>query len=169
MAQYLTLPEFRLRTRVPPEFVDELEARSPGFIDANLTDHSAYIDALLSKRYGTRDHRTGLLFEAPYPIAVMRWLTAMTTLDVWLRRGIAATDQEAEVFRGQYDVALSELKQAANATDGLFELPLRADTNVSGIAKQYPQSYTENSPFVWKVVQVDRGRRQDMFGKGWRR
>jgi len=147
---------------MPPEFVDELEARSPGFIDVNLTEHSAYIDMLLGKRYVVP-------FQAPYPIAVTRWLTAMTTLDAWLRRGIAATDQEAEVFRGQYDVALSELKQAANATDGLFELQLRQDTNASGISKQYPRSYTENSPFVWKVVQVDRGRRQDMFGKGWRR
>jgi phage gp36-like protein len=162
MPQYLTMSEFRERTRVPPEFIDELEARSPGFIDANLSDQSAYVDALLGKRYVVP-------FVAPYPIAVMRWLTALTTLDVWLRRGVAATDVEMEIFRAQYDTAVAELKEAANSRDGLFELPQRQDTSAAGIAKQYPKTYTENSPFVWKRVQVCAGRRQDINGRGDRR
>jgi hypothetical protein len=74
-----------------------------------------------------------------------------------------------EIFRGQYEVAISELKEAANSRDGLFELPLRADVDSTGIAKGYPKSYTENSPFVWKRVQVCAGRQQDIYGKGWRR
>jgi phage gp36-like protein len=162
MPQYMTVSEFRERTRVPPEFIDELEARSPGFIDANLSDHSAYVDALLGKRYVVP-------FTSPFPIAVRRWLTALTSLDVWLRRGVAATDLEMEIFRAQYDATVLELKEAANSRDGLFELPLRENTDATGISKQYPKSYTENSPFVWKRVQVGAGRQQDIYGRGWRR
>jgi phage gp36-like protein len=162
MPQYMTVSEFRERTRLPGDFVDEVEARSPGFIDANLSDHSAYVDALLGKRYVVP-------FSSPYPIAVRRWLTALTSLDVWLRRGVAATDQEMEIFRSQYDTAIVELKEAANSRDGLFELPLRENTDATGISKQYPKTYTENSPFVWKRVQVTAGRQQDINGRGWRR
>jgi len=157
--QYLTLDEFRVRTRLPIEYVNQAEQASPGYVDACLQDQSSYIDSRLFKRYATP-------FKLPYPIAVIRWVVQLVTLDVWLKRGFNPTDLDAQVYRDLYNTAITELAEAANAETGLFELPLRADTEATGIHHRTTRSYTQSSPYVWKRDQYRRGRTEDRNGGG---
>ena len=49
-----------------------------------------------------------------------------------------------------------ELKEAADAEKGLFELPLRAtDTTGSAINAGGPMGYSEQSPYTWTDRQYD--------------
>jgi phage gp36-like protein len=120
---------------------------------------SAYIDSRLAKRYAAP-------FEAPYPIAVTRWLTDLVTLRCWRKRGVVSTDEQMIDYRAAADAAMRELTEAANSNEGLFDLPLRADTDASGIVRAFPQSYSEQSPYVWYDIQADIGHDEDSAGEG---
>ena len=71
---YLDVAGFKARTTMPSEDVDALEVDSPDFLTTVLADNSDHIDGRLRKRYAAP-------FEEPYPRAVLRWLTHMTTRD----------------------------------------------------------------------------------------
>lgn len=166
MAAYLVLATFKLTTDMPSQFVDEIEAREPGWVDKALEMGSAYIDSRLAKRYGNAPPPSPLIFAAPYPVAVVRWLTDLVTMRCWRKRGVVATDEQIIDYRAAADAAMRELTEAANSDTGLFDLPLRADTSASGIAKGFPRSYSEQSPYVWYDVQADIGREEDSSGEG---
>ncbi len=53
------------------------------------------------------------------------------------------------------------MKEAADSAEGLFELPLRADLETSGVSKGGPLGYTEASPYRWTDRQADDGRNED--------
>lgn len=159
MTAYLTLAEFKLRTRVPRPTVDLVEARDPGWIDAQLDESSAWIDARLAKRYVTP-------FAAPAPKAVTRWLALIVSAAVYDKRGTEALDEQAQrYYEGEKD-AKAEITEAANSATGLFELPLRADTNTTGIAKGEPRSYSEQSPHAWMDRQRRSSRDENRDGEG---
>jgi phage gp36-like protein len=154
---YMTLVEFRAATLMPGSFVDELEAAEPGFIDKRLYLQSAKMDARLAKRYDAP-------FKQPYPVAIHEWLVSLVTYDAWLKRGIAATDQQAEEYKADRDSARNDLQNAADSELGLFDLPLRSDTDATGISRGFPQSYSEQSPYKWMTVQAQIGREEDSEG-----
>lgn len=151
---YMTLAEFRLSTLMPRTFIDELEAAEPGFIDRRLYLQSAKIDARLAKRYDAP-------FQAPYPVAVLEWLVSLVTYEAWLKRGIAATDEQAEQYKNDRDLARGDLEMAANSEIGLFDLPVRADKDNSGVTRGFPRVYSEQSPYVWATKQRRVGRQED--------
>ena len=151
---YMTLAEFRDATLMPSSFVDELEAAEPGFVDTRLYLQSAKIDARLAKRYDAP-------FKQPYPAAVVEWLVSLVTYEAWLKRGIAATDEQAEQYKTDRDLARGDLEMAANSEIGLFDLPLRSDTDATGVSRGFPQSYSEQSPYRWTTVQARIGREED--------
>jgi len=151
---YMDLAEFRSATLMPGSFVDELEAAEPGFIDKRLYLQSAKIDARLAKRYDAP-------FKQPYPAAVLEWLVSLVTYEAWLKRGIAATDEQAEQYKTDRDLARGDLESAANSEVGLFDLPLRSDTDATGVARGFPQSVSEQSPYAWMSKQAEIGREED--------
>lgn len=134
----------------------------PMFVDNALEDRSAYIDSLLGKRYAVP------FTVEPFPSVVLRWLTVLVSLDVYMKRGFNPTDDDAQLFVKQFDTTIQELKEAANAQDGLYELPLRQDLTGNGIVKGYARTYSESSPFVWKRIQRAIGGREDLQGYGTR-
>lgn len=159
MSAYLTLSEFKSRTVMPGEYVTAIERQDSGWTATRLEVNSAEIDARLSKRYAVP-------FGSPPPIAIQRWLTAITTLECYLKRGFDPTDKQGALYVQHRDEALAEVKEAANAVDGLFELPLRADTSASGISKGFPKAYSEQSPYVWMDGQRATGVNEDDSGTG---
>lgn len=152
---YLTLAEFKLRSTMPSDYVDEIEAAAPGFVLAHVESVSTLdIDSRLRKRYACP-------FSEPYPEAVKTWCARIVTLACWERRGFDPTDQSMERAVRAAELAKEEIKEAANSNEGLFDLPLRADTVATGIAKGAPLAYSESSPYVWRDVQRDAGRDED--------
>lgn len=131
----------------------------PGWVDGQLQYWSAWIDSRLAKRYATP-------FDTPYPVAVKGWLNRLVTLRVYLRRGVDPGDRQVAEIKLDAESAQAEIKEAADAKDGLYELPLRADTTAGGVKRGTPRVYSEASPYVGFDVQKERGRREDGTGSG---
>ncbi len=154
MAAYLDIAGFKLLTLAPSVYVDEIEAPAagePGWMSAQLAYWSAWIDSRLAKRYAAP-------FQAPYPVAVTGWLARIVTLQLYLKRGVDATDNQYEDIRRADEEARAEIKEAADAKDGLFELPLRADTTVTGISKGAPFFASDASPYKWTDDQYEQAK-----------
>lgn len=159
MAAYLTLAEFRSLSVIPSEFITAIEAVSPGWTLAQLTLETARIDARLAKRYAAP-------FDLPAPVCVQGWLAKIVTLSSYLKRGFDPTDRQGQMYIADRDGALAEIKEAADAEFGLFDLPLRADLVASGIVKGGPKAYSEQSPYAFTTGQARVGRQEDDNGGG---
>ena len=157
---YLTKDAFAARSDMPSEYLDALEARSPGWIDTQILQQGAWLDARLAKRYVTP-------FAAPYPEILLLWLTTLVTMRCWIRHGVDASDVDMEFVREDYERTLKEVEEAANSETGLFQLPPRQSTpEASGIARGAPLGYSEQSPYAWHDVQAAAAREDDRRGGG---
>lgn len=157
---YLTLTKFKLLSTMPTEYIDEIETAHPGFVEAQLESVSKLdIDSRLRKRYAAP-------FEAPYPDAVEGWLARLVTPLCWERRGFDPTDQSMIRADEKRAEAKAEIKEAADSNEGLWDLPLRADTTSSGVSRGGPYVYSEQSPYVGFDLQRDTGRDEDFNGSG---
>lgn len=156
---YLTVAEYRLQADMPGEFIDEIEARYPGYIDSLLQRGSAFIDSRLAKRYPTP-------FKAPFSVQVQGWLADLITPRVWRKRGAAATEEIAQYERAEED-AKKELAEAANGDTGLFDLPgTGADDAASGVRAGFPMAYSEQSPYVANDLQREVGSEENRTHRG---
>jgi hypothetical protein len=84
----------------------------------------------------------------------------MTDPDMYRRRGWAPADEQSlEIEQARKD-ALAEIQLAADAENGLFDLPLLEGSNESGISRGEPFGYSEASPYDWLDRQAEalRGR-----------
>lgn len=126
----------------PSAYVDEIESLEPGWVAGQLEFLSRWIDARLRKRYAAP-------FAEPYPVVLQGWLAALMDPLIYQKRGIDPTDLQLTTIVERRDNALLEIKEAADAVDGLFDLPLRNDTTATGIAKGAPLGYSEVSPYSW--------------------
>ena len=159
MATYLDINAFKALSTMSSAEVDELEAIAPGWLTAKLAARSRWIDARLAKRYATP-------FGDPAPEAVQDWLARIVTLQAYLRRGVDPTDAQFQEIKLDAEKAEAEVQEAAEAQDGLFDLPLRADASGSGISKGAPYVYSERSPTLWTHIQSRRGREERRNGRG---
>jgi len=157
---YLDLTEFREISVAPEESVDEVEARYPGWVERQLEIKSQWIDARLRKRY------LFPLTQTPYPLVVTDWLARIVTEIMMRKRGIDPTDEQAATYVEDRKTAEAEVLEAANAQDGLFDLPLRADTSTTGIVAPQVLGYSEASPYVAFDIQARDARREDSQGTG---
>jgi hypothetical protein len=156
---YLDLSSFRSATDAPSETVDEVELRYPGWIDFRLAIKSQWIDSRLRKRYATP-------FVSPYPLVIVDWLSRIVTPIMMRKRGVDAADEEYLEYVKDRETAEKEVLEAANAEEGLFDLPLRADTSVPGIVAPQVLGYSESSPYVAFDIQAQQAREEDCNGVG---
>lgn len=157
MAGYLDIAGLKLRSVMPPEFFDQIEARQAGWLAAQSEALSRAIDSRLRKRYAVP-------FASPYPEAVLRWLGDMLTEVAWLRRGVDPSDPQWVRVEQLANTAREEIKEAADSNDGLFELPLA--TGATAVSKGGPRVYSEQSPYVAADQQVATGRTEDSNRRG---
>lgn len=161
MAAYLTVETFTNLAICPAEYIDYIESQQPGWVQAQLDFWSSYIDSRLAKRYATP------FDSASPPIVVQGWLARLVTPKIYLKRGIDSTDGQIQAVQEDATAAGNEIAEAANAKDGLYELPLRQDApGGQGISRGAPLAYTETSPYVWMDQQGSIGREQDRNGSG---
>lgn len=160
MPAYLDLSSFREATVAADEAIDEVEARYPGWIERQLAIKSQWIDARLRKRY------LFPLTTAPYPLTVTDWLARIVTEIAMRKRGIDPTDEQAATYVEDRKTAEAEVLEAANAEEGLFDLPLRADVSATAIRAPLVLGYSEASPYVFTDIQAEAARREDSQGTG---
>jgi hypothetical protein len=143
---YLTSPELKTLALFPGQYVEAIESEDPGWVDAQLIAWSRAIDARLAKRYETP-------FLVPAPMMVQLWLARIMGERVYLKRGIDATDGQYQLIAADSAAAWTEIREAADAKDGLFELPLREDLTEGGVTKGAPIGVGEQSPYAWTTKQ----------------
>jgi phage gp36-like protein len=147
MSRLLTVAEFKVRSVMPNADIDLLEAQEPGYLQACLDDWAEEIESRLRKRYAVP-------FTAPYPRTVLRWLVKLVTRDGYHKLGYnPSSQQDRDAIDGAAERVEAEMKEAADAKDGLFDLPLRANSGASGVSRGGPLGYSEQSPYVWADLQ----------------
>ena len=158
----MTVVDFRARTIMPGADVDLLELNEPDFLQTQLDDWTEEMFARLRKRYNTA------LMAADPPRTIMRWLTKIVTREAYAKRGYNPSNaDEKETIEGAAERAETELKEAADSKEGLFELPLLGTEPADGaISRGGPLGYSETSPYVWADQQIVDGRNQDRNGRG---
>lgn len=154
---YLSLTDFRSRSTMPTELVDKLESKRPGFLTWQLEYHSRKsIDDRLRKRYVVP------FDEAKPPTAAVGWLIDLVTEIAYEAAGAPPNNPQATPWVDRAELARKEIAEAADAKEGLFELPLREDANsASGVTQGFPLSYSEQSPYVAFDDQADTARQED--------
>jgi hypothetical protein len=113
-----------------------------------------------SRIFGRLRKRYAVPFASPVPVIAISWLTHITTVDAFQKRGWNPSDAESKQILDAATEAFAEIKEAADSETGLFDLPLREDTTESGIVHGGPQVYSEASPYDWLDTQAEavRGR-----------
>ena len=148
-SQYLTVEEFTKLCIMPMSGIDELETSYVDWLDSTLKSYSGLIDARLAKRYATP-------FQSPYPEQVKQWLVRLVNIRAQLKRGITPSDQQTQLLVDDAALVLTELQEAADAQNGLWDLPLRADTDTSGITKPKILFRSDATPYDWMRTQARR-------------
>lgn len=167
MVQELTTPpdgmpqeviDFRTRTLMPEEDVDEIWFRRPGWLEAALSGALAEIVSRLRKRYRTPYTDAGGV--NPRPEVVVQWQQRLVTPSAYAARGMDPAHPSMVAAAKERDDARAEMKEAADARDGLYDLPLLVTGDGTGIVHGGPLGYAEPSPYDWQDVQAEalRGR-----------
>jgi len=154
MASPIDLDRFKELSVMPTEDIDVIETKQDGWCLAQCDLLYAKICARLRKRYAVP-------FATPIPVIVEGWIATIVTALAYLKRGANPSDeQQGDIFKAA-EAAWGEVREAADAENGLFDLPLRADSIATGISKGMPLGYSERSPYRWWTVQAEAGRDDD--------
>lgn len=133
---------------MPAEDIARLETQYPGFLDAQIALVQGWLESRLRKRYA-------IPFVAPIPEVYLGWLVALVTLAAYQRRGWNPSSAENQLITAAADTARAEVKEAADGTAGLFELPLRQDAPTGAVTDGGPLGYAEASPYTWTDRQIE--------------
>jgi hypothetical protein len=115
----------------------------------------------------TSPYNVGDVYEAPTPVPsiILVWLVNMVTYDAYRKRGMNPSDPNGELIVQEFKDTITDLKEAANSKDGLFDLPSNEDAD-SAVTTGGPLGYSEQSPYVWTDIQACAGRGEDINGTG---
>lgn len=150
---YLTLPRLKLLSTAPAVYIDQIEAQESGWVAAQIETYSRKIDARLKKRYAAP------FSELPgeTPNVVEQWLADILTPRLYRKRGVDAQDEAYLEAAKSADEAWAEVKEAAEAKDGLFELPMKqTEPGASAVTRGAPLGYSEGTPYEAFVNQRER-------------
>ncbi len=130
---------------------------------ASVTLGTTGLQAIMAE--GTYDPSQSYVAKPPVPDVVLKWLTHLVTLDVLERHGVDPADALAVRRADDAKQAKAELEEAANSREGLWDLPVDDDQG-SAITTGGPRFYSETSPYVGQDVEEERGRCEDVTGRG---
>jgi hypothetical protein len=102
----------------------------------------------------------------PVPSVALGWLARIVDVDVWDVRGANPQDPTIARYVELRTEALTEVKEAADSKEGLFELPTTDDVGDSAIDQGGPIYYSEASPYVNADLREIEGRAEDLAGTG---
>lgn len=144
--------DFSIRSIMPAEDVLLIEAERPGFLDAAIKGARHDLYARLRKRYKVP-------FD-PEPEIFVQWISRLVTPIAYRARGTNPQDPTITVLEEERKNVYAEVREAVDAKDGLYDLPLVPEGDASGISKGGPLGYSEPSPYDWLDRQAEalRGR-----------
>ena len=142
MPTYLALATYKQRTTIDASVVQLCENKGKD-VSWWLESASAQINTRLAKRYAVDFASPG-----PVPDQIIFWLIRLVNIDVWECAGGLPEGREdgwADAARKQ---VYEELKEAADAENGMYELPLRSTDTLGNSA------INKGGPFVHEDVTV---------------
>lgn len=141
MPSYLTLAQYRSLTTLDGSTVDLCVAKGKD-VQRWLDMASAHIRSRLVKRYAVEFDAPG-----PTPDKIIQWLILLTDIPVCKSAGVTPEGRVDDWAREDETRTNDELKEAADAENGLFELPLKnTDTlGSSAINKGGPMVASNNT------------------------
>jgi hypothetical protein len=145
---YLDLAGFRSRTLMPGEDIDALEHKQSGWIAGQIAQVESRVNARLRKRYTVP-------FVAPIPEVILGVVTAIVTHRAYLKLGVRSTDETFVEIREQSKDALETLREIADSTAGLYDLPLTNAEAASAVTQATPFGYSEATPYDFMDRQYD--------------
>lgn len=112
----------------------------------------------ISSAFPAASYVTGQRYAAPAPVdaAVLRWLAAFVTIDMYDKRGRDAADPLLATAQSRFDRADAQLKESADGEGGYIEIPLNdAAANASAVVTGGPFSYSEPDSYSWMDQQAE--------------
>lgn len=107
---------------------------------------------------GSYDTSNAYVAQTPVPEVLLQWLTALVTEDVAIRHGVNTNDPLWTKLADRATLARTQIEQAANTKDGLWDLPVSEDQG-SAVDTGGPMAYSESSPYHWTYRQQCQARR----------
>ncbi len=148
MISLLDVAGLKALIMMPDEDVDDLVERYPTFVAAQLEVFTGEIYSRLRKRYKTP-------FVDPVPMVAKGWLAVLIAPVLYARRGVDPSDSQMQELREEAARVREQIKEAADAENGLYDLPLLDTADGTAITKAGPLSYSEASPYSWTDVQAE--------------
>jgi hypothetical protein len=151
---FKTLDDVKTWCDVTPAVVDDIERLKSGRCLTRASGCQGEIDGRLRKRAANLSQYP-VPFIDPVPPKVLEWMGALLTPILHRIGGIQSSDQQQQDIKAARDKALEEIKEAADAVTGLYDLPLTADSQETMIVEPATLAYSEQSPFTGKHLQYD--------------
>lgn len=147
MTPYLTFETWKTRSRLSSDDCNDIYAREPTKVTTFLADTTEWINSRLRKRYD----------EAALPTngTILRWCRDIVDLEIFMLRGGNPSSAQDGLYKEHHDTAKAEIKEAADAATGLFDLPLKQDVTSTGIVKGAPIMEADASPWAWMDRQAE--------------
>ena len=153
MTAYVDLDYMKAMGSIPSSLLDELEANEPDTFSSMSEAVSRLVDSKLLKRYATP-------FEEPVPESIKLAVAQILSLQIRIRIGFDPGSMQDEQIVKARDDAMTWLEQAANAKDGLVELPLRepdeGQKDATGVARRKSRAFSYRNAMDWHQAQKRR-------------
>lgn len=144
--KYINTNYLRMMGSVPGDVLDEFELAHPLRIDGMIESISRLVDSHLFKRYATP-------FSDPVPEVVKFHVAQIMSHQLRVIIGFDPGSRQDEQIVEARNAAFAWLEQAANARDGLVELPLREPAtgkrDAAGVTRRKARAFSFDSPMAW--------------------
>ena len=138
---------------VPGPVLSEFDDNSPGRLSKMIVAVSRLMDSYLFKRYATP-------FKDPVPEVVKFHGTQILSHQLRVIIGFDPGSRQDEEIVNARNAAFAWLEQAANARDGLVELPLRepdaGKADAAGVSRRRARAFSYRSAIDWHRSQKER-------------
>lgn len=152
MAAYFDSEYLSMMGSVPSSVLAEFESSNPGRLDAMGIAISRLMDSYLFKRYATP-------FASPPEVLKFHGVQIMSHQLRVIIGFDPGSAQDEQIVKAR-DAAFAWLEQAANARDGLVELPLREPEagkgDASGVSRRKARAFSYATAMDWHRGQKDR-------------
>ena len=143
------LPTVKTWCNLTSKQVDEIEREMPGRILTRATGAQGEIDGRLRKRAANLPQYP-IPFPEPVPPKVLEWMGWLLTPVLYELSGLQMTDEMQQRIERRSDRAYEQIKEAADAVDGLYDLPFSADSQESMIAEPATLFRSDPNCFAFK-------------------